>query len=127
MYNYEKMMEHDVFMQIIDQGIFPHDKDEVEELCEQLEEDLWADDSVTGNGGDFYADEETCRDMLRGNEQLYMEAAMELGSENFNDYCCNPRAADCTVRCYLLRGVIYNVLNDLLTRYNHMISKEEEG
>lgn len=142
-YNYEEAVKRDVKDYIFNENLYPHTSYEAEQLTELLGDELWAVDTITGNGGDFYADSETCRDMLRGNEELYAEAARELGCENLNDYCLNPQAADCTVRCYLLGTAVYKAVNELLEMFTkglaevnlyadeegelHVMEKEEEG
>lgn len=116
-YDYEKAMKRDIQDYIFNESLYPHTVREAEQLVEQLCDDLWDVDIITGNGGQFYADAEACRDMLRGNEELYAEAAREFGEENLNDYCLDPRSADCTVRCYLLGTAVHEAVNELLEMF----------
>ena len=56
--------------------------DNIEELKELLYEDLWIDDSVTGNGsGSYYCNSVKAREALQGNEELLIEALEEFGND----------------------------------------------
>lgn len=84
------------------------------EFYEQLNDDLWVCDSVTGNASGSYtfntweAEENLChnldllKDALEEFDGDYTKA-LERGAE----YC------DVTIRCYLLGSVLYEVLNEL--------------
>ena len=87
-----------------------------EELEEKLNEDLWIDDSVTGNGsGSYTFNSAQAKEYVLDNLDLLKEAAEE--------FCCTGRAeewlfderwedADVTIRCYLLDTAISEVLNE---------------
>lgn len=87
-----------------------------EDLEEQMYEDLWVDDSVTGNGsGSYWFNREKAREALRGNEDLLVEAIEEFG-DNLEDYkkaLTESETADVYIRCYLLSQAISKVLDDL--------------
>ena len=57
-YNYRKEMFEDVKNAMLehysDDEIISRIKDDEDEFAEQLNEDLWCDDSVTGNGSGSY-------------------------------------------------------------------------
>lgn len=81
---------------------------------EKLHDDLWVDDSVTGNASGSYtfntwkAEENLCHNLnlLKDAFEEFCDdyaVALEKGAE----YC------DVTIRCYILGGVLYGVLNEL--------------
>jgi len=77
-----------------------------------LYDDMFSDDSVTGNASGSY----TCNSYRAGlyllrNIDLYEEACNEFGREHNGIF--SNEAADVTIRCYLLGGVIDNVLSDM--------------
>ena len=80
-------------------------------------EDLWDDDSVTGNGGMYYDTEEACSAYLNGNWELLLEALYEfeltvadaikhIASKDIARWC------DCIIRCYLFHSCLDEVLHD---------------
>jgi hypothetical protein len=92
------------------------DYEDRDELEEQMNDDLWTDDSVTGNGsGSYWFDREKARDAIRGNEDLLVEAIEEFG-DSASDYkkaLTDPEWADVTIRCYLLGQAIGQALDDM--------------
>ena len=81
---------------------------------EKLHDDLWVDDSVTGNASGSYtfntwkAEENLCHNLnlLKDAFEEFCDdyaVALEKGAE----YC------DVTIRCYILGSVLYGVLNEL--------------
>ena len=89
------------------------DRDD-DEFFDWLNEELWGEDSVTGNGLDYYDTEEQCQEYVAANLALYFEAA--------NEFCDFPNSGtpwvyknpaqhmDCTIRCYLLGECIWKVI-----------------
>jgi hypothetical protein len=89
------------------------------EVAEELNEQLWCNDSVTGNGSGSYtfnawqADENLCHNM-----ELLAEACEEFGGnlgewiEKGSEYC------DVCIRCYLLRTCIEYAIEGLLQMQN---------
>ena len=82
-------------------------------LEEKLNEDLWTDDSVTGNGSGSYtfstyeAEENICHNL-----DLLAEACEEFGG-HMDVLKDGAEACDVTIRCYLLGGAISDVLDEL--------------
>lgn len=89
------------------------DRDELEET---MNDELWVEDSVTGNGsGSYFFNSEEARDAIRGNEDLLVEAIEEFGN-NLEDYkkaLTDPEWADVTIRCYLLGQAIGQFLDEI--------------
>lgn len=110
MYDYLENVKEDV-RNYIEENINLKDYTQ-EELEEKLNEDLWTEDSVTGNGSGSYtfntwqAEENLCHNM-----DLLKEALEEYGSGI--EYLENgAEACDVTIRCYLLGRAISEVLEE---------------
>lgn len=111
MYNYEEAMRHDILSYIGENDVDL--SADTEELCEQLYDELWAEDSITGNGSENgYADANVLWEYLKDNRELFVEAATEFDS-SLDVFATNPVAADATIRCYLLSQVICEIVEDL--------------
>ena len=84
-----------------------------DELAEQLHDDLWADDSVTGNGsGSYFFNTWKAEEALCHNLDLLGEACEEFGStaDLLKD---GAEACDVTIRCYLLPQAISEAMDEL--------------
>ena len=84
-----------------------------DELAEQLHDDLWANDSVTGNGsGSYFFNTWKAEEALCHNLDLLGEACEEFGStaDLLKD---GAEACDVTIRCYLLPQAISEALDEL--------------
>lgn len=95
-----------------------------EELKNLLYDDLWIDDSVTGNGsGSYYCNSYKAREALTGNEDLLVNALEEFGNdaESYKRSLTDPEFADVTIRCYLLGQAINEVLEELPKENNKTI------
>lgn len=114
-YNYLEAVTADVIDYISENNITvtTENRDEVEQ---QLNDDLWAVDSVTGNASGSYtfstwqAEENLCHNL-----DLLEEACEEFGSdvaELLND---GAEACDVTIRCYLLGQAISAALDEVET------------
>ena len=83
------------------------------ELEEQLNDDLFCNDSVTGNASGSYtfntwkAEENLCHNL-----DLLAEACEEFGS-SMDILKDGAEACDVTIRCYLLNQAISEVLDEL--------------
>lgn len=90
-----------------------------EEATEFLNDELWTEDDVTGNGPDGYASEEECEEYVCHNLNLLFDALFEFGEleESLLDILHKrhkeknlARWADCTIRCYVLNTAIESAL-----------------
>lgn len=98
--------------------------DNLEEAKELLYNDLWIDDSVTGNGsGSYYCNSHKAREALQGNEDLLVEALEEFGNdaESYKRSLTDPEFADVCIRCYLLHQAIDEVLKEMTEEKNKTI------
>lgn len=113
-YDYRRAITNDIINYIKDNHI-NLDMD-FDDLCEKLEDELWDERVITGNGIDFYDTEEKCYEYLKGNLPLFFEAMRELGGNmDFNDWMKNYPAEymDCTIRCYLLNECIFRAIKEI--------------
>ena len=111
-YDYKKAIRDDV-LEYISNEINFSDFDSLEELEEKLNDDLWTEDSVTGNASGSYtfstweAEENLCHNM-----DLLAEALEDFGQGI--EYLENgAEACDVTIRCYLLPWAIAEALEEI--------------
>lgn len=120
-YNYHKEMYNDIINYIKDNYDIAEIKENPEEMCEQIQDDLWIVDEITGNGGSYYADEEACSRMVGDN--LYL--LIKIKEEYFGAYALDNafsynhkndigRYLDCTIRCFLLTEIVQEVIDELI-------------
>ena len=87
--------------------------DKKDELYGFLNEELWDDDSVTGNAsGSRFCNAWIAEECLLHNGELYKEAAREFAVP-IEDFCNNPELADVSIRCYVLSECISDVISKL--------------
>ena len=108
-YNYMEAVTNDVLDYIADNDI-KVTPDNRNEIYEQLNDSLWADDPVTGNAsGSYTFCRCTAEEYLCHNLDLLGEACAEFGCTPEYD---NPEACDVTIRCYLLGSAISAALDE---------------
>lgn len=108
-YNYMQAVTDDVRNYITENNINVN-SDNREEVEEQLNDSLWADDSVTGNAsGSYTFCRWTAEEYLCHNLDLLGEACAEFGCTPEYD---NPEACDVTIRCWLLGAAISAALEE---------------
>lgn len=116
MYNYLEAMKQDIINYIRDE-VTTTDFADIDELRERLEDDLWIDSTITGNGGDNYTDNETSKSYINGNENLLKEALTEfcVDKEKIVDKFFSGDYAyfDSTIRCYMLSQAIGAALEEI--------------
>lgn len=112
-YDYREAVKNDVMNYIKNEIELTEWRGNRDGLEEKLSEDLWTNDSVTGNGSGSYtfstyeAEENLCHNL-----DLLEEACEEFGGgcDVLKD---GAEACDVTIRCYLLGGAISEALDDL--------------
>ena len=90
-----------------------------DELEARLNDDLWIDDSVTGNAsGSYYCNAYKAREAIGGALDTLVEALEEFGDEpeSYKRALMSPEYADVTIRCYLLGECIAEVLDEMEER-----------
>ena len=83
--------------------------DDFDDLCKKLHDKMWMADSVTGDrSGSYTCNEWLAEENLCHNLDLVQEVAREFGELDLTD----PEGCDMSIRCYLLRECINEVLNE---------------
>lgn len=123
-YDYREAVKDDVLEYIKNEIDFT-EFDTLEELEEKLNEDLFCEDSVTGNASGSYtfntyeAEENICHNL-----DLLAEALDEYGGS-----CDIPHdgaeAADVTIRCYLLGQAIAEAMEEIADEFEEAHENEE--
>ena len=95
-------------------------------LEEHLNEELWAEDSVTGNGSGSY----TCNryeaiEYISDNWDLLIDVLDEFGCDA-EEFIRNPEAADVSIRCYLLGQAISEVLDEYEEEINELAEEQDD-
>ena len=116
-YNYWKEVANDVECWMDKDGD-PFDLSQFEdreEAANYLYNELWDQDEITGNGGFFYDNEESCEEYLCHNIDLIIDAC-EYYYADFNILKKHykkgtlMRYLDATIRCYVLGDAIEEAL-----------------
>lgn len=122
-YDYKRAITDDVKdwivndSDIIEEGIMDGRDDD---LYNWIYDEVFDEDSITGNGTYYYGTEEFCSECLSGNFDILYEAMHEFGGRNEVNIMINhyedkdlARYFDCTIRCYLLMDCIYQAIDEL--------------
>lgn len=113
MYDYRTAVLNDVKEWIGDNEYYITGYETREDLEEYLNEVLWTDDSVTGNGsGSYTFSSYEAGVNLAGNFDLLREALEEFGG-SMDVLKDGEEACDVTIRCYLLGESISQALDEL--------------
>lgn len=117
MYNYLETMKSDI-KDYIKNEVNTSDYSNREELEERLNDDLWNEDSVTGNAsGSYTFNRADAEEYVTDNIDLLAEACKEFGIDN--ETVCKKFFAedweyfDVTIRCYLLSQAISEALDEI--------------
>lgn len=124
-YNYLEAVKEDV-KEYIKNEITLEDYSDRDKLEEHLNDTLWIEDSVTGNGSGSYtfntwkAEENICHNL-------------DLLAEAIEEFCCEANVigkgaewCDVTIRCYLLGQAISEVLDDMEEELEETFAEDEE-
>lgn len=114
MYDYREAMTTDVKEWIKENIDLTEWTEDREGLEQQLNDDLWTEDSVTGNAsGSYYCNSYNAEESIAHNWDLLNEALDEFGQNKINVIEKGAEWADVTIRCYLLSSIISDVLNEM--------------
>lgn len=116
-YNYREAVKSDI-LDYIKNNIDFKDFNDLDELEEHLNEKLWDNDSVTGNGsGSYYCNSYAAEEAICHNLDLLGEALDAFGGscDILKD---GAEAADVTIRCYLLNECIAEALEEIEEDFN---------
>jgi hypothetical protein len=130
-YNYNEAVKNDVLDYIRNEVNFSEFED-LEELEQSLNDDLWTVDSVTGNAsGSYTFNRYQAQEYVMDNIELLNEACEEFGTntETVGEKFLNEEFEwmDVTIRCYLLDQAISEALEEVEDEFNaaHENSEEE--
>lgn len=113
-YNYLEAVTSDVLDYIKEEINLDEWKGNREGLEEKLNDELWTDDSVTGNAsGSYTLNTWEAEENLAHNWDLLAEALDEFGQDGTDVLRQGAEAMDVTIRCYLLGQAIAEALNEL--------------
>lgn len=124
MYDYKEEIKNDVLDYIKNEVDF-NDFEDLEELGKFLNDELFINDSVTGNASGSYtfstyeAEKNICHNL-----DLLGEALEEFGSSPADILSKGAEAADVIIRCYLLGECIAEALTEIKEEFEE--SKEGE-
>lgn len=117
-YNYREAVVDDVYDYLVENEI-KWTADTRDDVAQQLDDDLWVEDSVTGNGsGSYTFDREKARNLVQGDPDaldLIREMCREFGvesdeiAEKFLDE--DYEWFDVSLRCYLLNQSIWEAMD----------------
>lgn len=116
-YDYYEALKNDI-RDYMESEIEYTDFETLEELEEHLQETLWTDDSVTGNGsGSYTFNSHTAKEYVTENMELCTEALREfcVDMETVAEKFLNEdwEYFDVTIRCYILSSCISELLDDM--------------
>lgn len=116
-YNYKAAMKEDILEYIKENYTQEELLEKLEDkdaFYEELHDDLWVCDSVTGNASGSYtfntwkSEENLCHNL-----DLLEEALDEFGGDFEKALAHGAEYCDVTIRCYLLGGAISEALSEL--------------
>lgn len=114
MYNYLEEIKSDV-LDYINENKIKVTYENREEIEQQLNDDLFMEDSVTGNAsGSYTFNSCEAQEYVSDNLDLLEEAITEFGYdwEQFNPLAKGFEYCDVTIRCYLLAQAISEALDE---------------
>ena len=115
-YNYLEELKSDVRNYIKEVASDYMDCEDMDELRDSLYDNLWDEDSVTGNGsGSYTFNREKAKEYVSDNMDLMVEAYKDLDSiESLVDdlEALDFETIDVTIRCYMLSQALDEVLED---------------
>ena len=111
-YDYLEAEKNDV-LDYIKENIDFSSFEDIEELEEELNEELWSEDSVTGNAsGSYTCNRYIAEEHIAHNWDLLGEALEAFGCDE-NPIKKGAEWCDVTIRCYLLSSAISEALKEI--------------
>ena len=125
MCDYRKEVKEDV-RQYIRNEINLEDFNTLDDLRDELNDVLFAEDSVTGNAsGSYTCNKYEAEENIAHNLDLLGEALEEFGCDARYLFTKGAEAADVTIRCYLLGECIDAALEEIADDFNEAHEKDE--
>lgn len=131
MYNYNEAMKEDV-LNYIHENINLKDYSDRDELEEKLNDELFTEDSVTGNAsGSYTFNRWTAQEYVTENQELCTEALQEfcVPSDEIAEHFLNGdwEYFDVTIRCYLLSSAINEALDEISEEEYNSNNDDDDG
>lgn len=125
-YDYREAVKNNVLEYIANEIDFS-DYESMEDLEEFLNDELWTEDSVTGNAsGSYTFDTWEAEENIYHNLDLLGEALEGFGSGASYLIDNGAEAADVTIRCYLLGECIAAALEEIADEFEEAHEDEED-
>lgn len=119
-YDYRRAITDEIKDWIVNESDITADQLEDDDIANWISEQVWDEDSITGDGAYYYDTEDKCSEYLSNNFDLLYEAAREFCiDDNVNSLIAHyedntlARYFDTTIRCYLLYECIEKALEEL--------------
>lgn len=113
-YDYHEAVTADIRNYITENGIAAEAGETFDDFYNRLNDELWIADSVTGNAsGSYTFNAWQAEEYLCHNGDLLKEAIWELGWSTVNIADKGAEWCDVAIRCYLLGGCLYEVLDEM--------------
>lgn len=119
-YDYKRVITNEIKDYIMNETDIPEES-VTDETFDWLYDEVFDEDSITGNGFSYFDTEEKCAEYLSSNIDLLYEAATQY---NPDDHVMSllahyeekdlARYFDCTIRCYLLSDCITMAIDELI-------------
>ena len=124
-YNYLEAVTNDAKQAILE-NLNYWDFSDRDELEEKANDNLWADDSVTGNGsGSYWFSTYKAEEALCHNWDILADAISEFGGD-VDVLRQGAESCDVTIRCYLLSQAISAAIDELEEEGKIQYQEEEE-
>ena len=128
-YDYKTRLVHDI-KNYMEDSINIDEYESLDELSEYLNDTLWTEDSVTGNGsGSYTFNHAEAKQYVLDNMNLAVEMAREFDcKDRFMNWLFDDdyESIDVSIRCYLLRSAIDEVMDDIEDDFNANRERIEE-
>lgn len=119
-YDYRKALVEDI-KKYIEDNYWLEEHQDSDNLAEDLCDEIWDNDDITGNGYHWYDTEDKCAEYVSQNMDLLYEAVENFGiGEEANQMIDHwkskdlARYFDCTIRCYLLMECVCAAVEKLI-------------
>ena len=117
-YDYKKAVKDDIYnyidsnIEYIQDWIERQVNVDIDDLREELYEEMWISDSITGNGSGSYTFSTWKAECYLCHNTELLDEALEYFDDDANILLSGAEACDVTIRCYLLGGLLDEVIEE---------------
>ena len=130
-YNYYEAVKEDVITAIEDDYYIEIVKEQLKmggvdcDVVEALNDAMWTDDSITGNGsGSYWCNAWGAEEALCHNWNLIRDMVSEYMTDiSINKF--SPEQMDVSIRCFLLNSVLWDLVDEIIEMAEADESEEE--